>query len=291
MAKFKVFWFSKAGKRLFKTIIWLIIWFFTIIWIVMTSIAYIQIKNDASWLYAYNYMNMLNNIANNNWYEINNWLGKKKFSILWIDFYEIEKWKNRFELLLQIPNLKENTIKIDENFTWYEWDLTWTKFIQIPFNSKYFSNFWEEIYSDEYNDYGNQKRIWNKISEIKIELTNTRNVVWDFTLNNSDYKYFWDKNVWYEMLWDFRRGNIRTEDFLPWETRCIILTPINPITHTEKSLHDENCEFRHLEQSLWYLWYNELRISFNAIKFQDSEDLPHVKITAITIDEPYYGTN
>ena len=116
MAKFKVFWFSRAGKRLFKIILGIVIGVFTIIWIITTRIIYLQIKNDTSWLYAYNYMNMLNNIANNNWYEINNWLGKKKFSILWIDFYEIEKWKSRFELLLQIPNLKENTIKIDENF-------------------------------------------------------------------------------------------------------------------------------------------------------------------------------
>ena len=69
-----------------------------------------------------------------------------------------------------------------------------------------------------------------------------------------------------------------------WETSCIILTPINPITAKEKELHDENCEFRHLWKLPGWLWYNEIIIEINNMKFQDSEDIPHMKITPITIE-------
>lgn len=234
---------------------------------------------------------MINNIAFNHGYETNNGMAdKKKFSIFWIDFYEIEKWKSKLEI--EFPDIKWNEIKLNDTFTWYESDIVWPKYLNIPIDSKYTQRFWESIYWEEADILWQPKTIWKKFNEIKIELTNTKNIdVTRYNLNNSNYKYFRENNLWYEMRGNFRRDNLNTKDFETWETACIILTPINPTTRTEKELHDENCEFRHLWRLPEYLWYNEILIEINAIKFKDSDDLAHMKITAITIEEPYYWRN
>ena len=285
--KLKIWWFSKAGKITFGVIIWIIVWIFAVIWFFSVKIFYTQLQNKRQW-WSYWFASadeMLENIMNNFWYS-QWWLGSNyKFNFLWQEFYAMSEEDKTTNIIDKVfGNLNWETVNINEDFTGANVN-NWRAYLVIPYDSKFTDDFWEWIYWDEVDERWQPIRIWNKIHEIKIELTNARNYHWLIVKYNNNYKHFWEKSIWYN--WFFRYPN-STENIEPWDTACIILTPLNPITQTDRSLHDEWCEFWHLEK---VPWYNEMLIEFSTLRYMDSDIIPEIKISPISIDIPIFTSN
>lgn len=280
----KIWWFSKAGKITLGVIVWIIVGIFAVIWFISVKIFCTQLQNERQWL-SYWFTSadeMLENIMNifgySQWWMMSNY----KFNFMWQNFFAMsdeDKTMSFIEMVFGDTNWK--TISINDNFTGTELNDT-RVYLVIPYNSKFANNFWEWIYWDEVDERWQPIRIWNKIHEIKIELKNARNYHWMIAENNSNYKHFWEKSIRFN--WFNRYAN-STEDIKPWETACVILTSLNPITQTDKSLHDEWCEYWHLET---VPWYNEIVVEFGTLKDIDSDVIPEIKITPISIDVPIF---
>jgi energy-coupling factor transporter transmembrane protein EcfT len=280
----KVRWISKAWKITFWVIVWIIIWIFAIIWFFSVKIFYTQLQNEHQWL-SYWFASadeMLENIMNNfgysQWWLMSNY----KFNLFGQNFFakdDDDTIVSFTEMVFGDINWK--TIEIDDDFTWAEINDT-RVYLVIPYDSKFTNDFWEWIYWDEVNERWDKIRIWNKIHELKIELTNARNFHWMIVKNNSKHEHFREKSIWFN--W-FNRYVNSTEDIKPWETACIILTSLNPITQTDISLHDEWCEFWHLEREAWY---DEILLEFGTLRYMDWDVSPEIKITPISIDVPIF---
>ena len=70
-----------------------------------------------------------------------------------------------------------------------------------------------------------------------------------------------------------------------WKTMCVILTPQNPITQTEISLHDEWCEFWSLPRTNDY---DEMYLSL-IIAGDGWKGNSNIKVSHITVDLPDYN--
>lgn len=287
--KFKIWWFSKAGKITLWVILWIIVWVFAIIWMYWTKVFYTQLQDETWWWEFASASEMVVNIVN----EIDfpySWWGSRsdiKFNIFWIDIYSVpeeERWKTILERAL--PGLEKwRVITIDNDFSWTEINESpYYVYLKFPYESnKFFNSFWEHIYGDEVNERWDPITIWNRVYEIKIELKNAKNFHWSQYLYNSHYEHFRQKSVSYQPYLNFQRYPNSTEPLKEWETACIILTPLNPITATDKALHDEWCEFWPLEMAFWY---DELYLEFMTQRNTESELSPEIKITPISIDIP-----
>ncbi len=287
--KFKIWWFSKAGKITLWVIVWIIVWVFAIIWMYWTKVFYTQLQDETWWWEFASASEMVANIAN----EIDfpySWWGSRsdiKFNIFWIDIYSVpeeERWKTILERAL--PGLERwRVITIDNDFSWAVIsESPYYVYLKFPYESnKFFNSFWEHIYGDEVNERWDPITIWNKVHEIKIELKNARNFFGSQYLYNSRYEHFRQKSVSWQPYLNFHRYSNSTEPLKEWETACIILTPLNPITATDKALHDEGCEFWPLEMAFWY---DELYLEFTSFINTESELTPEIKITPISVDIP-----
>jgi len=286
--KMKLFWLSKAGKILFKTILWIVVWIFAIVWFIAIRMFSIQLKNyEYLWWAFANTDEMIDNMLYDLWYSRGWMMNNYKFNIFWMDIFKVpedEKWLSILERTVNY-DIEKEAIIVDDDFTWIEITETpfWTN-LKFPYSSwnKYFDTFWEAIYWDETNERGDPIRIWNRIYEIKIELTNAKNYGGDMFRNNSKHKHFREKWILYSYN-SFKRYSNSTEPLKEWESACIILTPLNPITATDKSLHDENCEFWHINEAYWY---DELYVQFSAQR--DTTSKTEIKITPISIDVPIF---
>ena len=287
--KFKIWWFSKAGKIIFGTIIWLIVWIFAIIWFFRCKIFYTQLQDETWWWEFASASEMVVNILNelDLPYSFGGVRSDIKFSIFWLEIYSVpeeERWKTMLERAL--PGLERwKVITIDNDFSWtIVNEPPHYIYLKFPYESnKFFNSYWEHIYGDEVNERWDPITIWNRVYEIKIELKNANNFRWDQYLYNGKHEHFWQKSFSYQPYLNFHRYSNSTEPLKGWESACIIITPLNPITATDRALHDEWCEFWPLEMAFWY---DELYLEFSAFINTESESTPEIKITPISVDIP-----
>ena len=265
----KIGWFSKAGKITCKVILGIIIWVFFIIGVAITWISCLQWGDENE---APNVYEMVENFKYDHWLWIYNDNNDDSFG----RFIDLESdWEDK-------------VIAIDDNFTQWEWE--WRQFfIKFPTNSKFFNRgiHWEAIYGDEVDEHWNRVETWIKIHEIKIEVSSGSFIqsLWTPLARNPGKNHFWQKNSW--VIDGPERFSKTTPWAKEWETMCIILTPQNPITQTEISLHDEWCEFWSLPVPVSHN-YEEIYLPV-IIAGNEWKDNSNIKVSHITVDMPYYN--
>ena len=262
----KIGWFSKAGKITCKVILGIIIWVFFIIGVAITWITYLQ------------------------WGDLNK--APNVYEMIWNFMYDHWIWVHRENLndsfgryIDLSPNWEDKVVSIDDNFTQREGE--WRYFyIKLPTNSKFFNRNiqWEPIYGDKTNDHWFPVSIWYKIHEIKIEVTSGSYIQSLGTplVRNPGKNHFWQRNAWM-VDWPERYSGITPRE--EWKTMCVILTPQNPITQTEISLHDEWCEFWSLPRTNDY---DEMYLSL-IIAGEGWKENSNIKVSHITVDLPDYN--
>ena len=285
--KFRIWWFSKAGKTTLKVILGTIIWFLSLIGIMTVRIIHIESNNNSHWTQTQWYFaptyEILENIANIFWYSESWNMSNYKFYFLGHNFYKMDEdeklySKNRLNNIF-MPGYEDKAIKIDEDFSWYEVDSSLI-YLWIPYESKYCDNWWDVIYWDEVDERWNEIVVANKVSELKIEISNAKNYDGYMFLNNTQFKHFRQNSI--SMIPFFRSTN-STKNLWSDETACIIITPLNPITKEQLNAHgeDKNCEFWHISQQPWY---DEAWIQISTMV--NRWITPTIKVTPIEIEFP-----
>jgi len=262
----KVRWISKAGKITFWVILWIIVWIFCIIGVAITWITYLQ-WGDLN--HAPNVYEMIYNIEYDLWI----WVHKENLNDSFGRYIDLE------------PNWEDKVIAVGDDFTQWEWE--WRYFyIKLPTNSKFFNRNvqWEPIYGDETDDRWFPVAIWSRIHEIKIEVNNGSFIQSLGTplVRNPGKDHFWQRNAWM-VDWP-ERSSYNTPKPEEWETMCVILTPQNPITQTEISLHDEWCEFWSLPKADDY---DEMYLHL-IIAGTGENPNSNIKVSHIIVDLPIY---
>ena len=262
----KIGWFSNAGKTTLKVILWIIVWIFFIIGVGITWISCLQWGDENK---APNVYEMVENFKSDHW--------------LWI--YNDNNDDNFGRYISLEPNWEDKVISIDDNFTQWEWE--WRFFyVKLPTNSKFFNRniSWEPIYGNETDDRWDPLTSWFKIHEIKIEVTDGSYIQSLGTplVRNPGKNHFWQRNAWM-VDWPERYSGITPRE--EWKTMCVILTPQNPITQTEISLHDEWCEFWSLPRTNDY---DEMYLSL-IIAGDGWKGNSNIKVSHITVDLPDYN--
>ena len=196
---------------------------------------------------------------------------EKKFRI---KFYSKNRLSNLF-----MPGYEDKAIKIDEDFSWYEVSSNHI-YLWIPYGSKYLNDWWDVIYWNEVNERWDKIVVANKVSELKIEISNAKNYDGLIFLNNTQFKHFWQNSI--SMIPFFRSTN-STNNLWSDETACIIITALNPITKEQLEAHGENknCEFWYISQKLWY---DEVRVRISTVR--DEWTTPTIEVTPIEVEFP-----
>ncbi len=282
--KIKVRWFSKVGKLLFKIILGIIITFFCAIWIFNTIILYNQGKEYNTGYKGWfpSHLDIFQTIIKNHWIAISDdtyyKIDNKRYGWFIENFVVLksQKWMDWKNLWFMNHNIEDSQIiNIDNSFTQWEW--TWGKvmFLKMKYDSKFFNSFWDPTYSNQ------KKLIWRTFHELKIEITDTKSIRNNFEIaNNSNYKHIWQNSS--QILVHSFMENM-SKPMKKWETKCVILTPLDKITKEIINAHDKNCDF-------WMIsgkpWFDESYLEILTPKIYDN--LPTIKISHITVELPVY---
>lgn len=289
--KLKIWWFSKAGKITLWVIFWIIVAFFCGVWIFHSYILYNQLNEyweDFQWWYPSD-LDIYNTLHKNHWIGVSedffDQLSKKRYWWLVSNFVipKDYKWKNWKELRIW-SRLVDNSINIDDSFTERKWTWWWITHLHIPYNSKFFDDVWEPIYSDELDEFNQKITTWRTIHELKLEVTNAWKVQSYMELvNNSKYEHIRQNESRIKM--HSFAGNL-SKPIEEWETKCIIITPFDRITKEIIDAHPENCDF-------WILrrvpWFDETYLEITSTKWLSNNVAnDNIKISHITVDLPIY---
>lgn len=286
----KIFWFSKAGKITFWIIFWLFITFFCAVWIFHTNILYHQLNEyweDFHWWLPSDldiYITLLKDhwiTVSENFYDE---LYKKRYWWLISRFVvpKDSKWKQRWDLRLWYDRFENHPIiNIDDSFDSREW--SWSIFLKIPYNTKFTNDRWDPIYWDELDEKHQKIKIWETIHELKLEVSNARDVHSLIELaNNTKHNHIWENS---QRIIMHSFTNYFSKPLAEWEVKCIIFTPFDRITKEFIDAHDDNCEFWVLSEAPWF---NESLLEIEARDIKWNNEVSSIKISHITVDMPYY---
>lgn len=288
--KLKIWWFSKAGKITLWVIFWIIVIFFCAVWIFHTNILYHQLNEyweDFQWWYPSD-LDIYNTLHKNHWIGVSeeffDQLSKKRYWWLVSNFVVPKdyKWKNWKDIWIWM-RLVDNSVEINDSFTEWEWTW-WITYLHIPYNSKFFDDIWEPIYSDELDEFNQRITTWKTIHELKLEVTNAWKVQSYIELvNNSEHEHI-RQNESRVIMHSFA-GNI-SKPTAEWETKCVIITPFDRITKEIIDAHPENCDFWILRREPWF---DETYLEITATKWLTNHVAnSNIKVSHITVDLPIY---
>lgn len=294
----KTLWFSKAGKITAKVLLWIVVWFLSIVWLWWVVIVYHSLYNDAD---IADINQMFENYMNEKWFSVGLWrLSDYKFSIFWKKIYTLRAEDNSNPLMEnnRFKKMWADIISIDNNFTWYfiKWD-KWPLYLDFDaryinineFYKSFYNDIWETIYWDLVLTWFTKDwklyrpwdflEIWKRYHNLLVEFENAGSVwLMPAVEYNSEYKNFRNKS--YNFNWNFRSTHYRSKGWIP----CLILWNQNPVNDVVIREYPE-CKYIFISNP--EVWYDRQMVSLTVHNKQDSEDEPTIKITPIEIEEIY----